>query len=52
MDCPWCGAVMEVGRFHSRGQNFYLPEDRKVTWITKRPFLPRAVSCCRRIIAA
>lgn len=52
MDCPWCGAVMEVGRFHSRGQNFYLPEDRKVTWITKKAVSAQGGVMLRRIIAA
>jgi len=36
MNCPWCGAEMEEGRFHSRGGNHYLPEGRKVTWLTEK----------------
>ena len=36
MNCPWCGAEMEEGRFHSRGGNYYLPEGRKVTWLTEK----------------
>ena len=36
MNCPWCGAEMEEGRFHSRGSNHYLPEGHKVTWLTEK----------------
>jgi len=36
MKCPWCGTEMEEGCFYSRGGNHYLPEGRKVKWLTEK----------------
>ena len=31
--CPWCGEPLELGTFHSRGGNYFLPQNQSnPTW--------------------
>lgn len=36
MKCPFCGAEMEHGTLHSRGGNYFLPDEEKVRFYTQK----------------